>query len=418
MPLDLGRRLHAAGAVASGELRRAVFEAVTTEKPFPRALADASIAARSILERALDDGEQPAVRTVVPHPELLAALPPGMAVRLLVAPLGKDRFTGRVDVAVVDPTDTHLAAELAFHLGSPVRLIAAPLAEIERSLLLVKPRRTSTDEYEAAPPLSRMPPPESQAVVAPVSAPREDAVPLVRRPRSNDAPPSLRIQRAPSEPPESAIPLSRRARVSPTTSKAPTTSPIDSRADSAPVQMVVDFRAAARQERTESSSKLRLKLEPRRPPFPSLTPILEAIDDAMDRTALIDALLRGLATTSSAAALFAPRRGKFAGVGAIGEVNPEGIRDALLSPVGAIADAIARNERLGTLDPRVDLELHAALGLERFTSVHVLIYPAFVADRAALLLVTMGMGDVIEATRRARVLSTAASNALERLLRR
>jgi hypothetical protein len=48
----------------------------------------------------------------------------------------------------------------------------------------------------------------------------------------------------------------------------------------------------------------------------------------------------------------------------------------------------------------------------------VLIYPSFVAERAALLLVAMGMGDIIEATRRARVLSTAAANALERLLRR
>jgi len=417
VPLDLGRRLHAAGAVLSGELRRAVFETVTSEKPFPRALADASVAARSMLERALDDGEHAVVRSVVPHPEMLAALPPGMATRLLVVPLGKDRFTGRVDVAVVDPADTHLSAELSFHLGSPVRLIAAPLAEIERSLLLVsKPRITSTDEYEAAPPPSRLPPPESQAVVAPISAPREDAVPLVRRSRfnANDAPPSTRF--APrSDPP---IPLSRRAGHRPTTSHAPTTSPIDARVDSAPVQMVVDFRAAARQELSESSRMVKLKLEPRRPPFASLTPVLEAIDAAEDRAALIGALLRGLSTTASASALFAPRKGNYVGVGAIGELNHESIRTAVLTPVGAIADAIAKNERLGTLDPRVDRELHAALGLERFTPVHVLIYASYVADRAALLLVAMGMGDVIEATRRARVLSTAASSALERLLRR
>jgi hypothetical protein len=182
--------------------------------------------------------------------------------------------------------------------------------------------------------------------------------------------------------------------------------------------MVVDFRAAARQERTESTYKPRPKLDAKRPPFPSLTPVLEAIDDADDRTSLIEAVLRGLATTATAAALFAPRKGKYVGVGAIGEVQPESVRSAVLTPIGAVADAIARNERLGTLDPRVDGDLFGALGLGQFAPVHVLIYPSFVAERAALLLVAMGMGDIIEATRRARVLSTAAANALERLLRK
>jgi len=423
VPLDLGRRLHAAGAVLPGELRRAVFEALTREKAFPRALADASKAVRSLLERPIEEGEQPTVRSVQPNAELLAMLPPGMATRLLVVPLRKDRLGDRIDVAVVDPLDTHLQAELAFHLGAPVRLIAAPLAELERSLLLFarppdskKDPLTSTADYEARrasqipPPAER--PPESQARVAPVSTPQEDAVPLVRRPRTNAtaaAPPPTRH----SEPPD-AIPLSRSRNRPP-----PITSPIESRADSAPpVQMVVDFRAAARAERSESSSKLRLKLEPKRPPFPSLTPILEAIDDAEDRTSLIEALLRGLATTSAAAALFAPRRGNYVGVGAIGEVSPETVRNAVVPQAGAVADAIAKNERLGTLDRRVDVALFAALGLERFTSVHVLIYPSFVAERAALLLVSMGHGDVIEATRRSRVLSTAASAALDRLLRK
>jgi len=423
VPLDLGRRLHAAGAALPGELRRAVFEALTTGKPFPRALADASLAVRTILDRALEEGDAPTVRSVVPHAELLSSLPPGFAARLLAVPLRKDRLTGLVDVAVVDPLDGHLAAELAFHLGAAVRLIAAPLVALERALLqrsaAKKDPLTSTADYEVAR-ASQIPPspdrpPETQAIIAPVSTPQEDAVPLVRRSRTNTIAPS-RLESPPrpvSEPPAAAIPLSR-ARTNPRPS---TTSPIEPRVDSAPpVQMVVDFRAATRQERTESSQKLRLKLEPKRPPFASLTPILEAIDDAEDRTSLIEAILRGLATTSTAAALFAPRRGNFVGVGAIGEVSPERVREAVITPGGAIADAIAKNERLGRLDPRVDVELYTALGLERFTSVHVLIYPSFVAERAALLLVAMGMGDVIEATRRARVLSTAASNALERML--
>lgn len=433
VPLDLGRRLLAAGTVVPGEVRRALFDAIRTEKPFPRALADSSAAARALLTNALREGEHPALRGVAPDAELCALLPPGMAARLLAVPVRRDGRTGTVDVAVVDPIDSHLGAEIAFHLGGKVRLIAAPLAELERALLLLPARfqRTKTADFEAAPPAPPPPParpPEIRALIQPVSQPHDDAVPLVRRAGSSN---SMPPPRPPSEPPE-AIPLSR-ARVSMT---SPTTTPIErpderpsERADSAPpLQMIVDFRRASRAERSElepiraeqplEHRPVKRKLEPKRPPFSSLTKVLESIDAAGDRAALIEAILRGLLTTSVAAALFAPRKGRFVGVGAIGDVEPELIRRATVPPTGAVADAIAKNERLGTLDPAHDAELYGALGLDRFSSVHVLIRAAFVADRAALLLVSFGLGDVLESTRRARVLSTSAAAAMERMIRK
>ncbi len=420
VPLDLGRRLLAAGTVVPGEARRALFDAITTEKPFPRALADSSVAARALLGSALADGEHPALRGVVPDRELCSQLPPGLAARLLAIPVRRDPRTRVVDFAVVDPLDGHLASELAFHVGGKVRLLAAPLAELERALLLLPPRfqRTTTADFEAAPPSPPAParPPEVRALVQPVSQPHDDAVPLVRR-AGGGASPSMGPPRPASEPPE-AIPLSRtRVSIAP-----PNTTPIEQpeeKADAAPVQMIVDFRRASRAERSESEQGVvKRKLEPRRPPFSSLTKVLEAIDAAGDRAALIEAILRGLLTTSVAAALFAPRKGSFVGVGAIGDVEPERIRTATVPPIGAVADAIAKNERLGTLDPQTDRDLYVALGLERFSSVHVLIHPAFVADRAALLLVSFGLGDVLEATRRARVLSTSAAAAMERMIRK
>ena len=452
MPLDLGRRLLAAGAVLPGEVRRAVFAATSVEAPFARALADSSATVRGLLA-TVTDATHPSVRAVIPDLSLVAELPPGLPARLLAVPMRRDARTGTLDIAVVDPSDAHLIAELAFHTGGKARLVAAPLPAIESALLLIAPpkrERTPTADFEAAPPqmpqipqppqIPKLPrfeqtqrPPETQAVIGPITQPREDAIALVRRSQRASLPPP-RVETRPSDPPE-AMPLSR-TRV---TLAPPTTAPFEqipsstsarasesSERESAPVQMVVDFRRASRAESAETAQRhesdgpvtKRRKLEAKRPPFPSLTRVLENIDAAKNRAALIEALLHGLITTSSAGALFAPRRGKFVGVGAIGEVEPERMKVAAVPLIGAVAEAIAKNERLGTLDPNQDLELYSALGLERFSAVHVLIQPSFVADKAALLLVTYGLGDVLESTRRARVLSTAAAAALERLLRK
>jgi len=469
---DLGRRLLDTGVVQPGELRRAVYESMTRNKPFPKALADCSASARAFLERPVEDPGHPTIRSVVPQVDLMATIPPGLPERLLAIPIRKDPRTGTVDVAVVDPYDTHVAAELAFHLRAPVRPIAAPLPEIERALLLIgAPRKrdplASTADYAVAPPQPHPQPSAAPATTPvgekPLSAPpgppgEEDAVPLVRRSRTSLGPrvpletarsrtptqrpsapePPLSVQPSlPAPPPVPAptqttstdrgrpehpgdvVPLSRRR----ATLAPPTTDPFDrTKSDpsrSAPVHVVVDFGPSAREERQAAEAGTRRgKLQPKRPPFPSLTRVLEAIDVANDRDALIAGLLRGLATTSTAAALFAPRRGKFAGIGAIGDLEPSRVHDVLLPAKGTIADAIARGERIGTIDPKTDRELHAALQLERYTSVHVLVHPVFVADKPALLLVSYGMGDVLESSRRARVLATAAGAAMDRMLRR
>jgi hypothetical protein len=426
VPLDLGRRLLATSAVHAGEVRRALISALSSSAPFHRALADSSAAVRTLLSKP-PEGEL-VVRSVIPDMSLVAELPEGLPARLLAVPMRKDARTGTIDIAVTDPSDAHLLAELSFHTSGHARLVGAPLPAIESALLLIAPpkfQRVPTADFAKVTPPAEPPAlevarsPESQAVIGPITSPREDAVPLLVRRSSRSMqsvtppPPSVRME---SEPP-SAIPLSRTR----ATGTPPTTAPLveEKAADSAPVQMVVDFRRATRAEKDEAASRpAKRKLEPKRPPFPSLTRVLETIDAAGDRAALIEALLRGLLTTSVGAALFAPRRGRFVGVGAIGEVEPERMKHASLSLGGAVAESIAKNERLGTLDPNVDLDLYTALGLERFSAVHVLIQPSFVADKAAMLLVAFGMGDVLESQRRARVLATAAAAALERLLRK
>jgi hypothetical protein len=431
--IDLGRRLLASGTIHPGELRRALHDAIVRERPFVRALIEASSSAREVLGRALESSHapgggasrHPTVKSVIAYEPLLAELPPGLATRLLVVPLRKDARPGTVDVAMVDPDDVHAAAEVSFHLGAPVRPVAAPLVEIERALLLDISTKVSTAEYEAARP-SQIPEPIPLTApvpsVAPASTPEEFVVPLVRRPRASLAspPPSPRMGTSDSIPPPSRM----RASLAP-----PTTTPFSERPVA--VEMVVDFSAAARAEQEEAAAVTRRgvppdpgeqKLEEKRPPFASLTPILERIDVVTDRDGLIEALLRGLATTAACAALFAPRRGKFVGVGAAGALDSEQIRGVIVPAHGAMAETVGKGERLGALDPRVDRDLYQALELHRYYSdssrAHVLLSTSYLSDRAALVLVAYGMGDVIEASRRARVLSTAASAAMTRLLKR
>jgi hypothetical protein len=412
--IDLGRRLLASGAIHAGELRRALHDALVLEKPLPRGLVEYSAAAREILDKAIDEGTHPTIKAVVAQPDLLAALPPGLATRLLAVPLRKDALTGTVDVAVVDPLDPHAPAEVSFHLGAPVRAIAAPLVEIEHALLLDARTelKVTTAEYEAArPPRSVAPPsvsiPTAAATIAPTSKPDEFAVPLVRRSRSSieGGPPSSRMT---PEPP-------------------PTTSPFERPSEAPAMPMVVDFSAAARAEKEEAAASTRRgvppdpsgrTLEAKRPPFPSLTPILERIDVATDRDALLEAILLGLATTATCAALFAPRRGRFVGVGAGGELDPEVVRGAMVPASGVMAETVGKGERLGTLDQAADRDLFLALDLQRYGGAHVLMEASYLADRAALVLVAYGMGDVLESTRRARVLATAASAAMARILKR
>ncbi|MGZ5968479.1 MAG: GspE/PulE/PilB domain-containing protein [Polyangiales bacterium] len=436
MSIDLGRRLLASGTIHAGELRRALHEALVRERPLARALVEFSATARAILDKPLQEGAHPTIKSVVAHPDLLAALPPGLATRLLAVPLRKDPRTGTIDVAVVDPADPHVSAEVSFHLGGPVRAIAAPLIEIERALLLdVRTElKVTTAEYEQARPPSVTPPPAPAPTIAPTSAPDEFAVPLVRRARASmeGAPPSTvaRPPRPASIPPPSVErpgsitpPPPSQARVS---LAPPSTSPFENR-ERAAMPMVVDFSAAARAEKEEAAASTRRgvppdpsgrTLEAKRPPFPSLTPILERIDVATDRDGLVEAILRGLATTATCAALFAPRRGRFVGVGAAGELDPEVVRGAMVPASGVMAEAVGKGERLGTLDPQADRDLFLALDLQKYGGTHVLLETSYLADRAALVLVGYGMGDVLEATRRARVLATAASAAMTRILKR
>lgn len=131
--VELGLRLLASSAVGRADIEAALL-AHTEGASFIRALLDRGAISEEVLSQELAKSELPFLRKVIPIPALAKGLPPGLCDRLLAVPVRRDPYTGTVDVAVVDPFESHLIAELSFHLGAGVRLVRAPLGEVERAL--------------------------------------------------------------------------------------------------------------------------------------------------------------------------------------------------------------------------------------------------------------------------------------------
>ena len=130
------------------KVAEALFASVNGGVPLLTALVDSGAVSPEVLSRYLARSEAPFLRQVVPVPELVERLPPGLCARLLAMPVRRDAITGTVDVVVADPADPHPASEIAFHLGAPVRAIRAPAAAIEEAL-----RRLRMASHESRPSL-------------------------------------------------------------------------------------------------------------------------------------------------------------------------------------------------------------------------------------------------------------------------
>jgi Type II secretion system (T2SS), protein E, N-terminal domain len=87
-----------------------------------------------LLERALDRADFPAIHRVRPLRDLTASLPVGLCERLLAVPVHREARGERIDIAAVDVLDSHVASELSFHLGAPVRVLRASFAALTAAL--------------------------------------------------------------------------------------------------------------------------------------------------------------------------------------------------------------------------------------------------------------------------------------------
>jgi hypothetical protein len=131
--VEVVRLLLRVGA-SEAEVEDALSRALGAGQSVARALAESTEGLKARFDRELARMEAPSIEMVRPEAEQLALLPPGLADRLGVVPVRRDARTGRVDVAVLDPIDPHLASELEFHLGSKVRLLRAEPEVLQTAL--------------------------------------------------------------------------------------------------------------------------------------------------------------------------------------------------------------------------------------------------------------------------------------------
>lgn len=184
MTLDLTRRLLASGAVAPRDIEAALYLCVVRGVSLARALVDRGVLGERALEEELERRAGPPLRQVSPASELVDKLPRGMCRMLAAIPVRFDAASGVTEVAAVDPQDGHVASELSFHLGTPVRVQRATMASIEEAIRrleladgsAISRSRRRTPAFPHGAPESVPPAPPGRRLT-----PEELPIPLVRR---------------------------------------------------------------------------------------------------------------------------------------------------------------------------------------------------------------------------------------------
>ena len=380
MALDLARRLVSRGLVQKDEASHALAKHARGEAHFVQTLVSTGALTDTALFAEIEAMDLPVVHRVVPLLKLCDALPREMAAKLLALPIRQDGRTQTIDVASVDPLDGHVAVEMSFHLGAPVRIVGAPLSAVEASLLEIAREGTGTGEFTAAPepapfPLvdRKTPPYLARPVLAdrlspavPRLKPQSDIpIPLVRR-----SAPKIQVARVDSEAP-------------PATNRAP-------------------FSVRSSRER-----------------FADPGPVLAALQKATSRDELLDLMLNGLVMVSGKAAVLAAKKGEYRGVRASESLATNArFRDVSVPTEGPsiFATAALMGHYLG---PVPNTQAHATLLALLGPDVgEVAVVPVRVEGVLALLTLQADLDDTMLATKRAEEVARAATEALTRILHR
>lgn len=357
--IELARRLLSAGAPRAA-VENALLAEARERVPFVRALFDQALELRPLLERELERAEVPEIHWVRPLPELLARLPEGLCQRLLAVPVHQDVDAESVDVAAIDASSPHIAAEFAYHLQLGVRVLRAAPGQLFAALAALGnegslPAAKARDKR----PSTRPPVRDSRP---PPRFPSDPPIPLVRRPASS--------ARSPADDAEPVLNLSRSKAFTPERAFAFEASLEDA---------ALSISAAGSAEAVAKA-------------------LCEGLEPAVALTVVVRSGLLEVRATSRALA-------------------PEALKTFSV-PVGknTVFDiAVRAGFYLGPLPASlVHAELRAALPAPAADEVYAA--PVLVAGRPVLVLLMACFGPSLDATRRADRLVLAAANAIERLV--
>jgi hypothetical protein len=431
---DLGSGLLHSGAVTPDELARALVVTLEPGMPLARALVGLGLVSEEDLQRELTQADRsPALTEVHPRVDLVAMLPAGLCNRLAALPvdLAPD---GTVEVAVLDPRDRHIAAELAYHLQRPVRLVRAPYATVREALvrsvtapaLPAAGRRQERHRAVSQTPAwgtPRMtPPPSAPYASRPVAAVARIPPPVMASVTSSTrrffvGMRSAASDRPPAPPPAAGLPASDDPRVHVHT-------PAQRRGPNMTMQEIEPptrrMRDAPAFPLLAALPKVLPPLAPPQPPpehFPDPAATLGQLRAATSRDEVLFLVEKSARAVATRVALFVYRKDALVGwscspeFGAVQELRSVSI--AVHSP-SLLDTVLAGGVYLGPLMGSVGA---AILRMMRTATRDVAIVAIHVAGKPAVVILCDELYDTLLATRHLDVLAKVAGEGLARVIR-
>jgi hypothetical protein len=424
--VELARRLIDHGGIAAVDIEAALVDVLRSGLPLVRALVERGPTLALLVERELSRSKAPFVNQVRPDPELARRLPPGMCERLLALPLRTDRKTGTIDVACVDPFDPQVALEIAFQLGTQVRILRAAYAEILSALDGLHAGGTFLEGVArvlGSPPLG-MAAARPSAEIDFRSAPAASG----QRPAPSWRPPPIRhdslpVAKGPSEPP---IPLVRKT--SDGKRNRPRTDPGMGRS-ALPVVETLGEDERGDPILALSRSKPPPPPPPPAPPAPAPEPplrphrqaetaALKLLDRAKTPDEVVERLGRALIGIARRVVILTVKPRGFEGKFALGVEAGERL-ELLMIPAGTsgvVDTAIGAGFYLGPV-PAAAAQADLARLLALDADGEAYLVPIDVSGRATLVVAISGFDSALGATRDADRLARGAGSALERIVR-
>jgi len=446
-----------AGLVPAEEVEAALCASVVRGIPFLRALIDRGALTEDQAEDEFERLDEPSLLEVAGMPLLMARLPSAMCRRFAALPVRIDPDSGAVDVAAADPFDAHVAAEFAFHLHAPVRVVRARLSAIEAEVRRIEAERQEPIRIEP-PRWRRMTPPSPHG--APQSTdgpmPQEDEgetpIPLVRRVSSRDegvasdssftsaeslsidADEDIVLPLRNAKPPHRSSLIYEAATSSSVTPPLGTAlgSRLDATAEpSAPgprrsntlrlltLADITPTPAPTVEERSEPRADKADKADsaPRPARAPDANAIFTALELATTRDELVRLSLRGMRIIARRFAIFAVRRDGFYGWACNVEFgDPDALREIML-PIGEpsiLATAIATRIYVGPV-PTTAAHEHLLRVMET-SSTEVAAIAVRASGRPAMVLIADEISDPARGIRFLEELARAVGDAFVRLL--
>jgi len=414
------RRLLDGGLVPRAEVEVALLQSVIREISLVQAIASQRGDWTALLEQELSRATLPFVRRFHAKIELCALLPVGMCERLLALPVRQEAITRTVDVAAVDPFDSHIQQEFSFHLDAPVRMLRASLTDVVAALdgmhtggafvagvsemLGVQRERTPRHGSDPPPPALLA---EAAAELEPETAltpelaasPSQAPLPLVQRSSAPHAP----VSRAPSVPPRPSAAPRTAAGTTPGVGALARPSVLDQDERGEPV---IDL-TRPKPEASEALTRSRLREA-------DLVQVERQLAQTKSPDDVVELLVEH-ACPEGSTLVFSVKVDGYVARSASFEV--QGLRDVSLprSRPNVFQAALESSHYLGKLPETLVHALIRDLLAERL-GPEVYVAPVLVTGRASLMLLSTGFERSFATTRRIDRLVTAAGDALERLV--